>query len=109
MGAYSVTGVGQGAASSKSKGAERQTIGAEQLRGPKVVISGEITLTASDKQDVWPRLPGSVNDYALIWSSSSFGTTATMTMDSTATYLDFTGGNGTKINYMVIKTGFTKK
>lgn len=108
MGAQSITGVGPGSAEGLTKGTERQTLGADKIIGPKIVIASQVTLSSSTQQEVWPRLEGDATDYIITWNVSN-GTvaTVTLTMDATATYVNLDNAAGNTIYYIVTKKGYS--
>lgn len=113
MGASSVTGKGIGHAVSV-KGSEHQTLGAEKLVGPRVVVADEVTLSDANPgvaTVVLPLLNGVRGDYLVVAtdadSTAAGAVAAQLSLDSTneRTVVALTGPTSGLVAYAIIKKG----
>lgn len=113
MGATSVTGKGLGHAVNV-KGSEHQSLGAEKLVGPRVVVADEVTLSGANPgvaTVVLPLLSGVRGDYCVVAtdadSTAAGAVAAQLTLDSTnaRTLVSLTGPTSSLVAYAIIKKG----
>lgn len=102
MGAYSVTGVGQGSADKAGqRGSEHQFLGVEKLIGTRIVLAGTVTLSTGTASVVFPQaLSGSASDYIVLTQGD-----ANHSYPSSLTTSGFTAnGTGSQVvRYAVIR------
>lgn len=99
MGAYSVTGVGQGSALGMTKGGDNMSLGVDKLIGPRIVYAGSVALVGGAATWNFPAtVPGVAGDYVVITNATSHSS-ATMTT-STITF----AGTGTQtVSFIVVR------
>ena len=113
MSATSVTGRGLGHAANV-KGSEHQTLGAEKLVGPRIVIADSATLddsTAGRATVILPLLSGVAGDYCVLAtdsdSTSPSAVAAQLTLDTVneRTIVSLSGPTSGVVAYAIVKKG----
>jgi hypothetical protein len=110
MAATSVTGKGLGHAVSV-KGSEHQSLGAEKLVGPRVVVCDTVTLTGTSATVILPLLSGVVGDYIVLAtdadSTAAAAVAAQIALDSVneRTIVSLTGPSSGVVAYSIVKKG----
>ncbi len=100
MSASSVSGVGTGSAIGKSKNSPNVTLGVERLIGPRVILTGSFTLSASTGNVVFPTaLPGVATDYQIYTASVAHSYASSVTVNGFV----LNGTSGNTVNFMVVK------
>lgn len=108
MGATTTEGTGPGIASKDTKG--RLSLGVSSLIGPKIVISGIITLNGTSEYVYIPQQIGTVSDYCVILANNSsthpFISNALLPISGSNEWrFQITAGNNDVVHYLVVKIG----
>ena len=111
MTATSVTGRGLGHAGTP-KGSEHQSLGAEKLVGPRIVIADEVTLSGGGVATVvLPLLDGVRGDYCVLATdtdaTAAAAVAAQLFLDSTnsRTIVSLNGPASGLVSYAIVKKG----
>jgi hypothetical protein len=112
MGAYSVTGVGQGSADKHNKGSEHMTLGVDHLIGPRVVDMGAVALATGTPSTATVRFAAdlsSATGYYVqavpVGATSGIAAAGVAVSAVNTTGFVLTGGNNvtTTINWVLFK------
>lgn len=108
MGATTSEGTGPGIANKNTKG--KLPLGVSSLIGPKIVVSGIITLDGTSEYVTIPQQIGTVSDYCVFLTNNSqvhpYISNALLPISGTNEWrFQVTAGNNDVIHYLVVKIG----